>query len=141
VEKRFEPFVWNSRIQFVDTDTSGLVHYTSVFRHVERAEHEFMRSIGFPYSRIDNARIKYPRVMVQCNYLAPMRYDDPIKIEVYLEKVGNSSFTVGFSIFIDKVQTAQAKITIVCMDTETQKAHPLPTELVETLRKFIKEID
>ena len=35
-------FRWPLRIQFVDTDASGRIHYTATLRHFETAEAEFM---------------------------------------------------------------------------------------------------
>ncbi len=40
-----QPFRFKTRIRFIDTDTSGRIHYTAMFRYFESAEIEFMRTL------------------------------------------------------------------------------------------------
>lgn len=127
-------FIFETRIRFVDTDASGRIHYTSMFRYFESAEDEFMRSIGY---RHIGARTgpNYPRVHVECDYLKAIRYDDLIRIEVTVERVGGSSYTLGFSALLDGSAAARGKITVACMDPQTQRSRPLPENLSESLRQ------
>jgi len=39
-----EPFRYETRIRFVDTDASGRIHYTSLFKFFEAAETELFRT-------------------------------------------------------------------------------------------------
>jgi len=34
------------RVEFSDTDTAGIMHYSNYFRFMETAEHGFFRSLG-----------------------------------------------------------------------------------------------
>ncbi|WP_321477210.1 thioesterase family protein [uncultured Paludibaculum sp.] len=129
------PFAWRSRIRFVDTDASGRIHYTALFRHLEAAEDEFMRSLEFPYSEREPATLSYPRVHVEANYLAALTYDDPIYITVAVSKLGASSYTLEFNVYLEETSEVAASgiVTVVCMSTRTQKAHPLPDDLRDAL--------
>lgn len=129
------PFAWRSRIRFVDTDSSGRIHYSALFRHLEIAEDEFMRSLGFAYSEREPASLSYPRVHVEADYLAALRYDDPIYITVAVSKLGSSSYSLEFNVYLEETSDVAASgiITVVCMSTKTQKAHPLPVDLREAL--------
>jgi acyl-CoA thioesterase FadM len=40
------------RIPFVDVDQSRRIHSTAMFRYMEVAEHELMRSLDFPFTRL-----------------------------------------------------------------------------------------
>ena len=71
---------WQNRIRFVDTDASQRIHYTAMFRHFEAAEQEFLRSMGCPYSSPDFRDYSFPRVHVECDFTAEIRYDDIIEI-------------------------------------------------------------
>lgn len=129
------PFIWASRIRFVDTDASGRIHYTAMFRHFETAEFEFMRSIGHPYGPLDPSQeLRYPRVRVECDYLGALRCDDDIEIEVRVDRVGSASYTLGFTATSAGQKKAAGKITVVCMASSTGRARPLPDDLAETLR-------
>ena len=127
-------FRWPLRIQFVDTDASRRIHYTATLRHFETAEVEFLRSIGCPYQHIEDDEVALPRVHVECDYLAPMTYDDLVEIGVGVERVGNASFTLAFEVTLDGQPTAKGKIVVAAMDRRTGRPRRLPEKLAEALR-------
>ncbi|MBI3646854.1 MAG: acyl-CoA thioesterase [Acidobacteriales bacterium] len=135
------PFVWESRVRYLDTDASGRIHYARLFRHVEDAEHEFMRWIGFSYREIEKGGLRFPRVRLECHYLAPLSYDDVIGVTVVVENVGRSSFTLGFAVCQGEKMAAKGKVTIVCLDTEAQRSHALPDELRGALAERVPAFD
>lgn len=125
-----EPFRFETRIRFIDTDTSGRIHYTAMFRYFESAEIEFMRSCGIRYI---TTAFALPRVHVECDFLLPILYDDLIEIEVCLTKLGRSSIRLEMRAFKEQQIAARGHIVIVCMDKKTQRAIPLPAELRDRL--------
>ena len=128
-------FAWPSRIRFVDTDASGRIHYTALFRHFEAAEFEFMRAIGHPYGSLEPEQvIRFPRVHVECDFTAALRCDDDIETEVAVERVGRASYTLVYNVLHEGRQAARGKITVACMSAETKRAHPLPDDLAAALR-------
>lgn len=130
-----EPYVWRSRIRFSDTDASGRIHYSAMFRHMEAAEDEFMRSLGFPYSSLEpSGQFSFPRVHVEAQFLAPLHYDDEVETEVTVERVGESSFSLYFFSICRAIPVARGRLTAVCISLTTQHSHPLPEELAEALR-------
>jgi 4-hydroxybenzoyl-CoA thioesterase/acyl-CoA thioester hydrolase len=127
-----QPFIWESRIRFVDTDASGRIHYSALFRHFEAAEFEFLRSIGCPYGSLEGG---YPRVHVECDYLAALRSDDLISTAVTVDRVGGTSFTLAYHVSLNGRPAANGKITVVCIDPKTQRPRALPGNLSEALRQ------
>src|SRR5438552_9406436 len=126
-----QPFVWESRIRFVDTDASGRIHYSALFRHFEAAEFEFLRSIGCSYTTLEEG---YPRVHVECDYLSALRCDDLISTAVTVDRVGGTSFTLAFGVSVDGRAAAKGKITVVCVDLKSQRPQPIPERLAKALR-------
>src|SRR5438876_9710972 len=126
-----QPFVWESRVRFVDTAASGRIHYTALLRHFEAAEFEFLRSIGAPYFSFEPA---FPRVHVECDYLSALRCDDLLAIAVTVERVGTTSFTLGYAASVGVRAAAKGKITIVCVDRATERPCALPERLAAALR-------
>jgi acyl-CoA thioesterase FadM len=43
------PFIYETRVRFGDTDASGPIFYASLLRHFDAAETEFIRSINWTY--------------------------------------------------------------------------------------------
>ena len=132
------PFRWPARIRFVDTDASGRIHYTSLLRHFEAAEAEFMRALGVSYSHLPENNLAWPRVHVECDYLGALTYDDQVEIEVSVERIGRSSFTLGFEVLLEGKAVARGKIVVAAMDRSSAKSLPLPEGLVERLTKEMK---
>lgn len=129
------------RVPFVDVDSSRRIHFTAMFRYMELAEHELMRSFGISYSSMswDTA---YPRAHLECDFHGAIRYDDEIMVEARVEHVGNRSWTLAFTAYpapasenIDRhaQMLAKGRMTIVAMDPETEKAKPIPEELRRAL--------
>ena len=130
-----QPFIWESRIRFVDTDASGRIHYTALLRHFEAAEFEFLRSIGCLYTSFLGEGVGFPRVHVECDYLSALRCDDLISTAVTVERVGATSFTLVFAVTVEGRAAAKGKIAIVCTDPATGRPRPVPDRMAEGLRR------
>ncbi len=130
-------FSWPARIRFSDTDASGRIHYSSLFRHFEAAEEEFLRSFGAEYAQIGRADCAWPRVHAECDISGPLRHDDAVETEVSVDRVGNSSFTLAYRMRNTGVECATGRVVIVCMDVATQKSRPIPEALAAALRNRI----
>lgn len=129
------------RVPFSDVDSSGRIHFTAMLRYMEVAEHELMRSLGFPYVKALPG-VAFPRVHVGCDFRGAIRYDDLLSIEARVAHVGNSSWNVVFTAhtLVDNDTAAQrgtivaeGEMTIVTMDPQTGRARSLPSELREAL--------
>ena len=127
------PFAWQTRVRFVDTDASGRIHFTAMFRFFEAAEQEFLGSKGLRYHRIEVGHVAYPRVRVECNYTGALTSDDIVTIAVSVERIGKTSFTLAFRAECEGKPVADGKIVVVCMDRRSQKASLLPEELAKSL--------
>jgi acyl-CoA thioester hydrolase len=129
------------RVEFADTDMAGIVHFSRYFRYMEVTEHAFLRSLGF--SVADRASgIGWPRVDVQCRYLAPLRFEDEVEVQLRVAEKKAKAITYAFrllrvSVGREQVEVAQGQLTVVCVtmdpETGTMKATPLPEALATQL--------
>jgi YbgC/YbaW family acyl-CoA thioester hydrolase len=120
------PFRYESRIRFVDTDASGRIHYTALFRFFEAAETELFRTFGISYTR---GSYNFPRVHAECDIRLALLHDDLIEVEVCLTKLGTSSMRFEFRVLKDGAVAANGAVVMVCMDRQSQRAIPIPDEL------------
>lgn len=126
------------RVPFVDVDSSMRIHFTAMFRYMEIAEHELMRSLGFQYATSLKS-YAFPRVHLECDFQGAIRYDDEIDVAARIERVGASSWTVAFAAYppnaasSDGPTLATGRMTIVSMDPTTERSAPLPDELRRVL--------
>ena len=135
------PFLWRSRVRFVDTDFSTRIHYSALFRHFEIAETEFLRSLGVGYAHWFERGFSMPRVHVEADYLAPLRFDDEIDVEVRVERIGAASLTLGFRVILAEsgVVAANGRIVGACIDVSSGKSTPIPADIREALERVQAE--
>jgi len=126
-----EPFRFQTRIRYIDTDASGRIHYTAMFRYFESAEIEFLRTLGITYTV--KRGIAFPRVHVECDFKLAILHDDLIDIEVRLTRVGRSSARFEFTTLKDGQLAARGAVVIACMDSATQRAAPIPDQIRDKL--------
>src|SRR5271165_7107570 len=108
-----EPFRYETRIRFADTDASGRIHYTALFRFFEAAETELFRSFGISYT---HGSFNFPRVHAECDIRLALVHDDWIAVEVCLTKLGSSSLRFEFKVLKEGEVAASGAIVMVCMD-------------------------
>ncbi len=83
-------------IAFGDTDASGWMHFTHIFRYVEKAEHGFLRSRGILV--FDRETGGWPRVKVSCDYRRPFLTGDRYEVVLGISYIGTSSVTWDFEV-------------------------------------------
>jgi acyl-CoA thioester hydrolase len=119
-----ERFRFQTCIRFIDTDASGRIHYTSMFRYFESAEIELLRTVGITYDL--RRSYAFPRVHVECDFIRAMGHDDLIEIEPSLVKLGRSSMHFQFRTFKDAELAAKGSVIAACIDRATQRAIAIP---------------
>lgn len=102
------------RVAWVDTDTSGRIHYTAAMRYFEQVEHGLMREV---YAELGNEpRMNLPRVHVEADYKAELRFDDEVDCSVRVASVGRSSVTYEYRVLrLDGVEAVLGKIVAVAV--------------------------
>jgi YbgC/YbaW family acyl-CoA thioester hydrolase len=117
------------RIQFAETDTAGIVHFSNFFRYMEETEHEFLRSLGLSvHTEVDGKMIAWPRVRAECRFNAPLAFEELVEIRMLVHEKKKKSITYDFVFskpggpFI-----ARGSLTVLCvaMDPVTKKMTPV----------------
>jgi len=84
------------RVNWVDTDASGRIHYTAALRYFEIAEHALMRRIFAQRVPGQPGSVSLPRVHVECDYRALLGYPEEFECTARVARVGRSSVTYAF---------------------------------------------
>jgi acyl-CoA thioester hydrolase len=110
-----QPLTTRRRVEFVDTDMAGIVHFSNFFRWMESAEVDFLHARGLSVKMgWEGIALGFPRVSASCDYLKPIRFEDMIDITVTLERLGAKSATFAFEFTHQGVPVARGKVTSVC---------------------------
>ena len=125
------------KIEFVDTDMAGIVHFTRFFVFMETTEHEFLRSLGTSVATEWNGdKIGWPRLEASCEYLSPLRFEDEVDIRLRVTKKGTKSLTYEFDFTHEGKDIARGQITTVCCVTnpgEKLRAIPIPDFIADQI--------
>lgn len=121
------------RVRWVDTDASGIIHYTAAFRYFEAAEWELFRKAGVSLSTRDQT-FGLPRVAVNATFHAPLHVDEEIAVHIRPERLGNTSITFALEIFRDETLCISGTISVVCTGDRGQPIS-IPDSIREALTK------
>ena len=86
------------RVNWVDTDASGRIHYTAALRYFEIAEHGLMRQLFGGIAGPGNRPFSLPRVHVEADFKLALRYPDEFTCRARVAHVGASSVSYRFEI-------------------------------------------
>ena len=134
-------FKQERRVEFHETDMAGIVHFANFFRYMESTEHAFFRSLGQTLHVNEDGRMQgWARVHAECDYLAPLRYEDLFEVRLLVRKMSQTSLSYDF-VFTKTdpdgpLEVARGMLTVVCVAREPgqQSMRPVPMPALITER-------
>ena len=98
------------RIAYADTDRMGVVYYANYLVLFERGRTEFLRNLGLRYRDMEEKqRLFMPVMEAHCDYSAPARYDDMIRVRTFLGELGGASLVFKHEIYLVETNALIAK--------------------------------
>jgi acyl-CoA thioester hydrolase len=86
------------QVEFFETDAAGIVHFSNFFRWMEAAEQAFFRSLGLTiHSEEQSRRFGWPRVHAECDYRAPLVFEDVVEIQLTVRQMRERSIHYDFT--------------------------------------------
>ena len=131
------------RVRCAETDQMGVVYYANYLIWFELGRVEFLRALGYDYSRIEREDgCILPVVEAKCRYRAPARYDDRIVIEAFPLALRGSVLKFGYRILREgdgePALLAEGETVHVVCDRELKRT-PLPEPVAAGIRAAIAE--
>ncbi|MFT5127084.1 MAG: acyl-CoA thioester hydrolase [Rhodothermales bacterium] len=135
-------FVYPRRVEFVETDLAGIVHFSNFFRYMEQAEHAFIRSLGHSIHMQEGEQvIGWPRVHASADYRRPLRVEQEFEVQLLIKEIRTKSLRYAFRFRLkgNSDVLATGEIVSVCATynehEKRMKAVPIP----EGIRSQISE--
>jgi YbgC/YbaW family acyl-CoA thioester hydrolase len=124
-------FHYHRRVQFPETDATGIVHFTNFFKYVEEAEHAMWRAAGLSIAPPDSP-IGWPRVAASFEFRQPLRFED--EFDVHLQIAEKTRKTLRYQAVLRKEgeTIAVGSLTIICVRKvpgEALKAADMPPDI------------
>jgi acyl-CoA thioester hydrolase len=99
-------------LEWMDTDASGVWHYATVIRCIEQAELALYRRLGLMDEFVGHA----PRVHLEIDLHAPVRFGEDITTTFAIERVGRTSVTCVFTLASPAGEVATGRVVSVLTD-------------------------
>ena len=116
------------RVNFYETDSAGIVHYSNYFRYLEEAEYALWRSAGVVVD--SGSEYTFPRVAASFDYHAPLRFGEEFDVRLQIAAIGRTSLRYTCRITRGETAIATGSLTIVCVSKATMQAAPWPEDRI-----------
>jgi acyl-CoA thioester hydrolase len=125
------------RVRYGETDRMGYVYYGDYAEYFEVGRVEALRSLGFPYKRIEDEGVMLPVHDMHVRYHRPARYDDLLTLRTHIVASPSARIIFRYELF-DEVGTllTEADVTLVFVDRTTMRPCRAPTDLVAALATY-----
>lgn len=112
-------------LRWSDMDSAGHVNNIVHLRYLEEARID-MFALRAPQSGVPVFTEGTVVAQQEIEYLIPLRYGaEPVRVEAWVTRVGNSSFDIAYEIRDDAACYARATSTIVAFDLNMNTSRPL----------------
>ena len=143
------------RSRYSETDQMGIVYYGRYMEYFEVARTEMIRSLGFPYARLEDRGIMLPVVSAQARYHGSLTYDEPFEVEVSVFERPSVRLKTWYRVFrtgpVGAGETAALQgpsaesgskaspvtsgfVELCFMDADSRRPVPAPDFFLEALR-------
>jgi YbgC/YbaW family acyl-CoA thioester hydrolase len=126
-------FVYRRRVQYRETDASGIVHFSCFFVYAEEAEHAMWRAAGVSVEP-EHTSIGWPRVSASCDFFKALRFEDEFEVRIRLVERTAKTFRYQTRMLVGDEVVAIGCTTTICVRKvagEPLRAIDIPAEIAE----------
>lgn len=128
------------RSRYGETDQMGYVYYGRYLEYFEEARTEMIRSLGFPYKRLEENGIMLPVIHTEVDYKAPVFYDELMSINVVLFDIPTVKLETYYQVFTERREKPHiiGNVNLCFMKETSRKPCRAPADFVDNLTANIK---
>lgn len=130
-----EPFKLLIRVRYSECDAQQVVFNARYADYADLATTELMREIIGGYQQLIAKNLDTQVVNLNISWKGSAKFDDVLRLESTVTRVGNTSFSISVNIFLqhDDKHIATAEIIYVLVSTNDFQKTPIPTALKQKL--------
>ena len=135
-EPNHQPFVWQVRVYYEDTDAGGVVYHANYLNFFERARTEFLRARGIHQEALRHEHnLIWVVLDIRVHFRQAAKMDD--ELQVTAEPTWVKGVRVGFEQRItriaDAVEVASAQLSVAMLHADSLKPARMPAWLQSEL--------
>lgn len=130
-------FTTHNKVRMHDTDMAGILYFARQYRFAHDALEEFMEHHGYSFDQMfHNDGFVFVIVHSEADYLASLSVGDKLTIQLSIERIGQTSFTIFYEILRDKQVVGTVKTVHVCLDNKTRTKIAIPEKFRQVLSQY-----
>ena len=91
-------FEMEHRVGYAETDAMAIVHHSNYIRWFEMGRNDLLRSLGYPYSELEQMGIWMPVIGVTCDYKLPSVFEEVVILRSWVEKLKGASVYLAYEV-------------------------------------------
>ena len=119
-------------VRFAETDAQGIAHHAVYLVWFEVARIDYLARFG-GYRALQEEGLEALTLEAQVRFLAPARFDDPLRIHVRCGELRGARFRFDYAVELDGSRIAEGSTGHACVDARTLR----PTRVPDWLREAI----
>jgi 4-hydroxybenzoyl-CoA thioesterase len=134
-------FVTERKIRFSHCDPAGIVYFVNFFDMVNAiVEDWFAQAVGSDFEELHiQRRVGFPIVNTGCEFFRPCHLGDRLQLELAIARLGNSSIEFAVTGRVGGEEKFRARHKVALMSLDSQRAMPIPGDMREKMRPYVKE--
>ncbi len=133
-----EPYVWQTRVYYEDTDAGGVVYYANYLKFMERARTEWLRSLGVEQDTlVKELNVLFAVRSVSIDYKKPARFNDALTVTVVPNALKPASISFKQDIYKQGIEAnllTTSEVNVVCLNAEDFLPNPIPKNLYQIIQ-------
>ncbi len=137
-ELKQEPFVWQVRVYFEDTDAGGVVYHSRYLNFFERARTEMLRDIGISQTQLrEKHNLIWVVLDISVKFKKAARLDDELLVsaELLWVKGVRQGFRQNMTRISDGAIVAEAELSAVMLHADSLKPARMPAWIKAELQQ------
>lgn len=130
---------YSFRVTYPETDRMGTVHHSNYVKYYETARWELLRSIGVPYSSLEESGVMCPVIRMNFRFVKITRYDELLTVVTTLKAIKGVRVWFEYKLYNEQnelINEAETELAFVGLnDWKPCKAPEILLKAIETRSK------
>jgi acyl-CoA thioester hydrolase len=117
------------------------LHHAAYVEYLEVVRIEFLRALGFSYSRLEQSGYLLPVSTLRVKYHRGVEYDEVLSFDTRVQVNSEIRLTFASEIRAADALVATATVELACIDSVRHRPCRLPEDLLRALQKASREVE
>lgn len=136
------PFRRTIPIRLRHTDAAGVLFFAEQLVLVHEAYEDLMDEMGHSLRSIFKTNeFAFPILHVETDFRLPVQIGDRVEVELSIERIGTTSFTLAHRLLRSDQLVGQGKTVHGCIAPQSKTKTQLPAPLVSALQTYLERAD